>query len=136
VSLEAPARRPGPSVSAKATGHALRKEAPGDRIPVKLPRYDRVIRADWSNPREDAWNLAREIEDIHSRPELITPHERGFLRALKSNSIRGNEVWMAPIEQRRLAAITRRFVDVGYAAGWRKAQVERLALVSAEHVTA
>jgi hypothetical protein len=113
----------------RRTGEQRRRVRPTptteDLTAVKLPRYDRRIRIDWSEPGQHAWNLAREIEDVFSRPELTTHHERSFLRPLKTKAIRGNEVWLAPMEQRRLTSICRRFTDAGHLAGWRKMLAER-----------
>jgi hypothetical protein len=108
-----------------------------DLTAVKLNRYDRVIRRDWSEPGQNSWNLAREIEDVFSRPELTTHHEKAFLRALKAKAIsRNDEVWLAPVEQRRLTSICRRFTDAGHLAGWRKMLAEREAERALEAVTA
>ena len=97
-----------------------------DVTAVRLPGYDRHIRPDWSNPGEHVINFQREIEDALSRPELTTHSEKAFLRAIKSNAVRGNnEVWLAPMAQRRLTSICRRFTDAGHLAGWRRMLAER-----------
>ncbi len=70
--------------------------------------------------------------DVRSRPELVEEAEEAFLRFLLSrNTIHRNpktgeeEVWLSPLSSRRLQQITRRHVDPGYAAAWRKTQAER-----------
>ena len=127
---------PKPLAAAARTASASRSPvspAPTDpdRIPVKLPRYDRVIRDNWSNEGEDAWNLKMEIADCRSRPELLEGQsDAGFLRHLEGKAIRREldgsfTVWMSKMEQRRFKRIIQRFVDPGYAAAWRKNLAER-----------
>jgi hypothetical protein len=116
-------------------------EQDADRIPVKV-NYDRVIRDNWSNAGEDAWNLKMEVADCRSRPELLEGRsDEGFLRILESKAIRREldgtfTVWLSPMEQRRIKRITSRFVDPGYAAAWRKTRAERAAAATASTATA
>ena len=97
------------------------EKADADRTPVKV-NYDRVIRANWSEPGRDAWNLAREIDDIRSRPELTADADKVFLRYLETRAIRGSEVWLSPVNLSRLAGICRRYIDPAWGAVWQKRQ--------------
>jgi hypothetical protein len=114
-------------------------EQDADRIPVRT-RYDRVIRDNWSNVGEDAWNLKMEVADCRSRPELLEGRsDDGFLRILETKAIRRElngtfTVWLSPMEQRRIRRITSRFVDPGYAAAWRKTRAERAAATATASV--
>jgi hypothetical protein len=105
-------------------------EQDADRIPAKT-RYDRIIRDNWSNVGDDAWNLKMEVADCRSRPELLEGRsDEGFLRVLEAKAIRREldgtfTVWMSPMETRRLKRIVSRFVDPGYCAAWRKQMAEK-----------
>lgn len=94
-----------------------------DRQPVKV-RYDRIIRPNWSEPGQDALNLTRELADLRSREALLDDRDKGFIRHLEAKAIRGAEVWVSPVQQRRLVGICRRFTDPAYEAGWRKRQAD------------
>jgi hypothetical protein len=99
------------------------EKADPDKTPVKI-KYARAIRSNWSEPGHDAWNLAREIDDIRSRPELLDDRHRGFLHHLETRAIRRGEVWLSPVHQRRLAGMTRRHTDPAWGAVWLKRQAD------------
>ena len=110
------------------------EKADAVRTPVKV-NYDRVIRANWSEPGQDAWNLAREIDDIRSRPELTADADKAFLRCIETRAIRGGEVWLSPVHRRRLAGICRRYIDPAWGVVWQKRQNDLKATSESTYLT-
>jgi hypothetical protein len=73
-------KEPSAMTARKVIAAPRKPVAPGvtDLVPVKVP-YDRRIRKDWSDDGFDGRNLAREISDCFSRPELLDDRDERFL---------------------------------------------------------
>ena len=105
--------------TAIATKLVQRPVGDKDRTPVKVA-YNRQLRPDWSNPGECAENLRYEIMDLKSRPDLLGGRDMEFLRQLGLKAIRGpHDVWLSPMQHRRLMDMIHRQMFPAHAAKWR-----------------
>jgi hypothetical protein len=117
VSLaEAPARQP----------TTRRKTDPADYI-TRRAAYELVIRKEWGEPGQSAFNLRRELANLRSRPDLMTEAEHRLVHHLEKHAIKGAEVHLSPLHERRLASITYRFVNPSAEWAWRRRQAEEKA---------
>lgn len=126
---EAPARTASASRSPRST--TRRKTDPADYITRRVS-YELVIRPAWGEPGQSAFNLRRELANLRSRPDLMDEGEHRLVHHLEKHAIKGAEVHLSPLNERRLARITYRYVNPSAECAWRKRQSEKAELALAD----
>ena len=82
--------------------------------------YNRQLRPDWSNPGDCVENFRHEVMDLKSRPDLLGSRDIEFLRRLTLHAIRGpRDVYLSPMQRRRLGDMIHRQLYPAHAAKWR-----------------
>jgi hypothetical protein len=126
-----PSARPSatrPSATRPASRRRLTAPAGFTEEDLKVRRvaYDRVIRPNWSEPGQHGLNLARELADCRSRPDLLDESDHRFVRYVESKGVRGHEeAWLSAVHTGRLAGIVRRYIDPVAELLWRKRQAAK-----------
>jgi hypothetical protein len=93
--------------------------------PVRVPRYDRAIRPNWSDEGQHVKNFLHECMDIRARPEWINEADHRFVRSLEKFAIRNGEIWLSELDARRLGHLVDRFTNPHSLLRWQQRQAER-----------
>lgn len=120
-------RAPSPASSSRKRPPKTTSLTEADLTPRRVA-YEVVIYSAWGEPGQSAFNLKRECQNLRARPDLMDASEHAFVRHLEKHAIRnGNEVWLSPLHERRLAVLAARYTTLALELAWRRKQAAKQA---------